>query len=257
MLRVVAGVVILSLAACANETPLVETKGDCADVYTGKVCTYAVAQGENVVTAGAVISLAAIENSPAGHEHMDWPPKALLTTQLPEQGTKASGLVEMNMYWEGKGHPPAPYMIPHYDFHFYLIPDADVKAIDCKDTTKPAALAAGYALPDIDLPPADQKMMGFEKLVGICVPQMGMHSLLQSEIESTTPFRGTMVIGYYHGKPIFIEPMISRDMLLEKKSFTLPVPEIPGLTGPHPTSFNATYDAVSNAYKFEWGGFKS
>lgn len=257
MRRTAVAVVVLSLAACANETPLVETKGDCGDVYTGNICTYALAQGEDVVGAGAVIPLAAIENAPAGHAHMDWPPTALLTTQLPEQGTKASGLVEMNMYWEGKGHPPAPYMIPHFDFHFYLIPDSEVKAIDCKDVTKPAALATGYSLIDAPLSPKEQKMTGFEKLVGICVPGMGMHSLLTSEVESTTPFRGTMVIGYYHAKPIFIEPMISRDMLLEKKSFTLPVPDIPGLTGPHPTTFNATYDAVSNSYKFQFADFKS
>jgi hypothetical protein len=50
---------------------------------------------------------------------------------------------------------------------------------------------------------------------------MGMHSLLTSELESTDTFRGSMVIGYYHGTPIFIEPMLTRSLLLEKRSFDL------------------------------------
>ena len=74
-------------------------------------------------------------------------------------------------------------------------------------------------------------------LTGLCVPQMGMHSLLTSEMESTGLFRGTMVIGYYQGKPVFIEPMITKEMLLEQKAFELPIPAIPGLAGNRPRSF--------------------
>jgi hypothetical protein len=98
-------------------------------------------------------------------------------------------------------------------------------------------------------------MVGTVVLFGICVPQMGMHSLLASELEATTPFRGTMVIGYWKAKPIFIEPMISKAMLLEKKSFELPVPSIPGMTGPHPTIFRAEFDEQAQAYRFVWSGF--
>jgi hypothetical protein len=64
-----------------------------------------------------------------------------------------------------------------------------------------------------------------------------------------------MVIGYYKTKPIFIEPMISRAMLLEKKSFELPIPTVPGMTGPHPTTFRADYDATANAYRFVFANF--
>lgn len=244
------------LAGCANTSPVAELKGVCADVNDAEVCTNARVQSKTVVDVGATIPLAAIENAKAGAEPMAWPPKPLLKSAMPWRTDKQTGLTELTMYWEPTGHPPAPYMVPHFDFHFYFVSAADIKAIDCKDESKPAALAAGYALPDQDVPPEMQQMLGTAKLVGVCVPGMGMHSLPAAELASTTPFRGTMVIGYYHAKPIFIEPMISRDMLLEKKSFTLPIPEIPGLTRAHPTTFRADYDAQTQAYRFTFADFK-
>ena len=94
-------------------------------------------------------------------------------------------------------------------------------AIDCQDLSKPAAVPAGYGLP---------------------------------EMESKETFRGTMVIGYYQGKPIFIEPMVTRAMLMEKKSFDLAIPDVPGL-GAHPTKFRAEHDAAQSAYRFTFSGF--
>jgi hypothetical protein len=243
-------------AACANDTPVVDMKGQCADANGGEVCTYARVQADHVMEAGAMVPLTAIENAKAGVESMDWPPKTVMTSVLPEVATKQSGLTELTMYWESTGHPPTPYMVPHFDFHFYIVPPADIAAIDCKDESKPTALPQGYSLPDQDLPPEMQKMMGVEKLVGICVPGMGMHSLPTTELQSTRPFNGTMVIGYYHAKPIFIEPMISKSMLLLKQSFTLPIPEIPGLTTVHPTAFHADFDAATQSYHFRFTDFK-
>jgi hypothetical protein len=161
------------------------------------------------------------------------------------------------MFWEAMGHPPTPYMTPHFDFHFYTIPAAERSAIDCSDTSKPSELPAGYALPDEPLPPEMVKLTGVSTLVGVCVPQMGMHSLLATELQSQTTFRGSMVIGYYHGKAIFIEPMISRAMLLEKRSFDLPIPSIPGVSGTYPRVFHAEYDADQNVYHFAFSDFRS
>jgi hypothetical protein len=98
-------------------------------------------------------------------------------------------------------------------------------------------------------------MIGTATLTGLCVPQMGMHSLLTSEMESTSLFRGTMVIGYYQGKAIFIEPMITKEMLLEQKAFDLPIPAIPGLTGNRPRTFRAEYDTTQKAYRFVFSDF--
>ena len=141
-------------------------------------------------------------------------------------------------------------MIPHFDYHFYVIPAAEVAAIDCADDTKPDAPPAGYVLPDIDIPEVGT-------LISFCVQGMGMHALLQSEMESEEPFSGTMVIGYYAGNPIFFEPMIPQDRLMLQESFSLDMPAVAG-TGPEvvlPTRFEAVYDEAASAYEFVFSGF--
>lgn len=84
---------------------------------------------------------------------------------------------------------------------------------------------------------------------------MGMHALPASEMEGTAPFRGTMVIGFIGGKPIFAEPMLSKAFLMEKTSFDLAMPTVPGMTPTPPRSFRAEYDAAAGAYKFTLSGF--
>ena len=49
--------------------------------------------------------------------------------------------------------------------------------------------------------------------------------------------------------------MISKAMLMKKASFDLPIPEVPGLTGSHPTKFHAEYDAAQQAYRFVFSAF--
>ncbi len=253
--RSIPAVVVLTLAACATRQQAVQLNGDCADAYQAHICSWATLQGKTVVEVGVMLPVAAIENAPA-QEPMVWPPVPAAVLQLPESAQQQSGLMQFTMFWEAEGHPPKPYLTPHFDFHFYTISPAERSAIDCSDVSKPAALAAGYSLPDAPLPPEMVKMTGVSTLVGICVPQMGMHSLLTTEMESQTAFRGSMVIGYYHSKPIFIEPMLSRAMLLEKRSFDLPIPSIPGLSGSYPRVFHGTYDAQQNAYHFAFSDFR-
>ena len=240
-------------ASCASDAPLVDVQGSCADVHGAQVCTWARMHGNSLVEAGALVPIASIENAPE-HGPMTWPPAIAATLELPQSVRQQSGLVELTVFWESMGHPPGPYLTPHFDFHFYTIPAAEREAIDCTDLSKPAALPAAYGLPDVDLPPDMAKLTGLPTLVGLCVPTMGMHSLLVSEMESQDTFRGTMVVGYYRGKPIFIEPMVTRAMLMERKSFDLAIPSVPGM-GAHPTKFRAEYDAAQNAYRFTFSGF--
>lgn len=244
------------ISACAKPQTVVDVPGECADAYQARVCTWAQMQGKNVLAAGVMVPVAAIEAAP-GEDQMTWPPVAAAVLQVPESAQQQSGLTHFTMFWEAMGHPPTPYMTPHFDFHFYTIPAGERSGIDCADKTKPQTLPAGYALPDEPLPPPMVKLTGVDTLTGICVPQMGMHSLLAAELSSQTTFRGSMVIGYYHGKLIFIEPMLSRAMLLEKRSFDLPVPTIPGSVGAYPRVFHAEYDAQQNAYRFAFSDFRS
>ena len=249
--------VLLTLAGCAaKEEPaqLVEVQGDCSPLFQSQICTWARMRGDTVVDVGAMIPVAFVENAPADHA-MSWPPAPLVAVPLPAAAQTASGLTHMTVFWEPMGHPPGPYLTPHFDFHFYTISSEQRTAMDCADLSKPAALPAGYELPDVELPPPMAEMVGTSKLVGLCVPQMGMHSLLASELASTDIFRGTMVIGYYKGQPVFIEPMITRTMLLEGKAFDLPIPVIPGLAGNAPKTFRAEFDTAQKAYRFVFSNF--
>ena len=253
---------LFALAACAKDAPkqaaadtaVADVKGKCTDVYKSQVCTFSKTQGTHVLEVGLVVPIASIENAPA-KEDMVWPPKSLASVDLSDASKQQSGFSRMTMYWEAEGHPPGPYLTPHFDFHFNTISEADLAAIDCKDLSKPTALPASYALPDIPLPPDMAKMMGVKTLIGLCVPGMGMHSMPASELTSKEIFRGTMVVGYYKGKPIFIEPMLTKAMLMDKKSFDLDVPSVPGMTGVHPTKFHAEFDAAKQEYRMSFSGF--
>lgn len=251
--RSIVPVVFSTLTACAAaDEPVVEADGACADAFGSSVCSWASAQAGVPIEEGATIPLAAIEAAP-NEQPMAWPPTMAASVGMPSDG--AGPLDHMTMYWEPMGHAPATYLVPHFDFHFYLIPEAQRLAIDCADLTKPASLPDGYALPDEQLPPEVAEMIGVETLVGICVPEMGMHSLPAAELASSTPFESTMVVGFYEGAPIFIEPMISRVRLLRRESFDIPVPAIAGLEGRQPTTFRAEYVPDEDAYRFTFSGY--
>jgi hypothetical protein len=181
---------------------------------------------------------------------MTWPPVPGAVIRLPEVARAAVGVDHLAVFWEAHGHPPGPFLTPHFDFHFYVISDSAREAIDCSNTTKPQAIPASYTLPDVDIP-----KLGM--LTGLCVPKMGMHALPQEFATGTAPFTGTMVFGYYAQRPIFYEPMISRAMLQERRSFTLPVPPEGDLPKgvQYPTKFEAVYDSTTPAYRFVFSGF--
>jgi hypothetical protein len=237
------------LAACASaEANNRFVEGDCGTVHGAEVCTWARVSGTDVTELGATIPLAMVEQAPA-HVEMHGPPQAIAKIALPEEARAATGLEFMDVFWEPHGHPPGPYLYPHFDFHFYNISMPEAQAIDCSETRKPEALPAGYALPDFEHPE-----MG--TIVGLCVPAMGMHALPASELESTEPFTATMLVGYYEGEPVFIEPMITRDLLLRRASFELDVPHVDLPQGVrYPTRFHAEYDSEIDAYQFVLSGF--
>ena len=251
---VIAAAAATGILGCTREVPVAEVEGECAEVHQAQLCTWARVQGETVLAVGATIPVAFVENAP-DHDHMVWPPVGSATLRLPESATQAAGLTEVTVFWEPSGHPPGPYLTPHFDFHFYTIPRDRRTSIDCSDLSKPAVMPEGYTLADVVLPPELAEMAGTDTLVGLCVDEMGMHSLLTSELESTDTFRGSMVIGFYQGTPIFIEPMVTRALLMEQRSFDLPYPTIPGMEEPYPRAFQAEYDADEQAYHFVFTDF--
>ena len=241
-------------SSATKEASVTEAKGACADVHKSQVCTWAKMQGENVLEVGATVPIGSIENAPADTT-MVWPPVPVATLDIPDVARQKSGMTNLTMFWEAQGHPTGAFFTPHFDFHFNGISSAEINAIDCKDLTKPTALPAGYALPDFDLPPDASKMMGVKTMIGLCVPKMGMHAVPTVDIERKEPITASMVVGYNLGKPIFVEPMISKATLMKKESFDLPMSAVPGQKGAQPTKFHAEYDAQKQEYRMIFSAF--
>jgi hypothetical protein len=222
--------------------------GPCADVHGGQVCTFATVVGGAVTEFGATVPMATIEAAPEGGE-MVWPPQAAASIPLPAEVKAEVGFDHLGVNWEAMGHPPGLFFTPHFDFHFYRVTPEAVAAVDCSDTSKPGALPAAYALPDLDVPPIGM-------LVGLCVPLMGMHAMPAAEVDQVDPFSASMLVGYYAGDLTFVEPMVSQALLLERESFDLDVPAIPEAPAGVrlPTSFRATYDEASATYRLTFSG---
>jgi hypothetical protein len=240
------GLLVAGAAACTKEKLV---QGECQQFNGADVCTWGRTVGDSLVAFGATVPMKSIENAPA-EIPMAWPPKMAAAVTLPAAVKSATGFDVLTIFWEPHGHPPGPYLAPHFDFHFYDMAIGDIRAIDCADSTKPAQLPAGYELPDATIP-----QLG--TLIGICVPGMGMHSLLGSELHASTLFQKTMVMGYYHKKSIFVEPMITRATLMARRSFPIDIPDVPDRPAGtrYPTRFRADYDSTAQAYKFVFSSF--
>jgi len=106
---------VAALGACApKEVPIVEHQGACTEVFQAQVCTWARMQGDSVIDIGALVPLAMVENAPK-EGAMAWPPVPAANLTLPEAAQQATGLKHMTIFWESMGHPPGPYLTPHFD----------------------------------------------------------------------------------------------------------------------------------------------
>lgn len=242
------GIVTVGLAACNGERVV---QGECQEAFGGDVCTWGTVAGGQVTEFGATVPLATVKNAPADAEFV-FPPVPVAVVALPGEVASATGFSHLSMVWEAHGHPPALFLTPHFDFHFYTIDREQMEAIDCADLSKPAQIPARYTLPDLEIP-------GLGQLVGLCVPAMGMHGMLEDELDDTDLFGASMIVGYYQKNLIFVEPMIAQAKLLAAQSFTMDVPAVPnaGAGVRWPTHFQAVYDQESRAFRFVFSGMPS
>ncbi len=71
---------------------------------------------------------------------------------------------------------------------------------------------------------------------GLCVPGMGMHSMLAEETNQVEPFGASTLVGYYKGNGSSSVPGGGADMAW-------------------PSRFEAVYDASTQTYRFTYSGF--
>jgi hypothetical protein len=237
-----------ALSACGGHR---ELSGACQAVFDGNICTWGTMDGDQLIEFGATIPMSTIENAPLEGEFV-FPPVPNAIIPLPEEVTRITGFDHLSVYWEVQGHPPALFLTPHFDFHFYTITPDRARWIDCAEVAKPVQLPMGYSLPDVEVPD-----MG--TLIGICVPHMGMHAMRTKEVEETAPFGASMLVGYYDRDLIFLEPMISHAKLAEAKTFSMSVPQLPSASSNvrWPTQYEAVYNPQTREYRFVFSGLPS
>lgn len=148
----------------------------------------------------------------------------------------------MVVNWEPHGHiPEGVYNVPHFDFHFYFISEEARAAITC--TGDNLAVCLTQPVPD-RIPP-------YYVPTPDGVPQMGWHWIDPRSPEfNGQKFTSTYIYGFYDGKNHFVEPMVTREFLMQKPQFTqsVPVPKELSYKGYLPQSYAVTYDENCKQY---------
>lgn len=158
----------------------------------------------------------------------------------------------VGLNWNPHGHPepaPKPYAAPHFDFHFYLADQAEVRQlrpgacgelIDCEDFRKATkAVPAKY-------------VHSHHINVGGAVPDMGNH-LIDSKAAELAPggkFTHTFIYGAADGRITFYEPMITRDYLASAPNMCAPIkqPQAWASDGFYPTTYCVRYSERTGRY---------
>lgn len=225
-------VIFIALSACKKDKHDVQPtgifKGPEVAVGNGKAWSWIKVDNNNMpVSMGASISKNAMNSLPMDHSATHGIPFVL---KLPTQNVTPFDHIGMD--WNPMGHEPEQiYGVPHFDFHFYSISQAERAAIPAYEAA-PAKFdnSPGAAY----LPPT---YMNF----GGGVPQMGAHwvDITSPELnqQNPKPFTQTFIFGSYDGKVIFWEPMITKAFLDTANNFerTIPQPAKYKTEGYYPT----------------------
>jgi hypothetical protein len=179
--------------------------------------------------------------------------------QLPAQSPAPYRFAELD--WNPHGHvPPGVYTVPHFDFHFYMVPQS---ARDAIDPANPQFAAQASDLPTGDLVPPFYVVPG--PPAAVAVPRMGVHwsDVRSPELQGILgnpsgyqPFTKTFIYGSWDGSFTFLEPMVTREYLLTHPDAVSPisVPARYAQSGWYPTSYRVTYDAQAKEYRIALSG---
>ncbi len=240
--------------------------GAALTVGAGKARAYVVLDeraSNRPLEVGVALDAAALESLPVpvapqpdgGHNHAN-SHEYLLT--LPNGHGTPYQFITLD--WNAAGHePPGIYDVPHFDFHFYTISQAERNAIDPADPqfgAKAARFPASAYVPPryMVLPPPPAPVSA--------VPRMGVHWLDVASPELQAPtspnhkaFTHTFIHGSWDGHFVFEEPMITRAFLLTKPDLTVPLPQSAQVEKPgyYPTNYRITYDATAREYRIALG----
>lgn len=145
--------------------------------------------------------------------------------------------------WNPMGHePPGIYDLPHFDFHFYIVPRhirhnitcAGADEANCLKSIEPTFIPANYSAT-----PAG-------------VPMMGWHWIdLTSPEFNGQIFTRTFIYGYYKGITAFLEPMITLKYLKSKPQAAFPVAQQSAVSknGYYPKNYTVKFNPIQDIYE--------
>ncbi len=225
--------------------------GDAELVDGNLVVSWArVHRDHGVKEVGVTIPVAVFDDMP--DEDGDGPHGAFATLDFPDVVQETTYFNHVELHSNPHGHPTGPgsvnpdrNRVPHFDLHFYAIPEELVWNIPFAapplPSVTPDRLPAGYTQP------------------GISEAEMGRHSAPTWTLTDPGFLTTVMIAGFLPDASAmhFIEPMVRRERLLERTDFSLepPMPAVLGQTTRYPTKCVAEYDADLDAYHFVFSDF--
>lgn len=140
--------------------------------------------------------------------------------------------------WNPRGHePPEIYDKPHFDFHFYMV---DLQYRDnITDIEKMERNVSSEYIPT-----------GYISVPG-GVPNMGMHWIDPNSPEfNNQTFTKAFIYGFYDGRMVFMEPMITIAFLNMKTDIIddIKLPDKYPDPGYYPTEYRIRYNEIAKEY---------
>ena len=241
MRRLVAPDVLVSIAlalvlsSCAQETLRPDAiKGESIELGEGSLYTWTQVDEEgNPAAVGVTFAAGMLTSLPSIPSR--------IPLNLPEDvGT--SLFSHVGFEWNPQGHPPTGiYGDPHFDFHFYVIPEQQRLAIGTeldREQVDPLFVPENY-------------IQDGDSGIGRTVYQMGVHWQDADAPEwNRQGFTKTLLYGFHRGDLVFIEPMITQAYLETKPDFQedLKLPQSYQVSGFYPTSYSVRYDEASKSF---------
>ena len=257
-------------------TPGSRVYGTAVTVGEGRARSYVVLDEQTGAPRelGVALDERALDGLPAagsGH-HGSGPMTHSYNLALPSENKTPFRFVELN--WNPAGHEPdGVYQgVPHFDFHFYVISQAERDAIvptDPEFETRANNLPAGDYVPPFNVPLGPPGAAPAK----VAVPMMGVHwsdvrspelQRLLGKPDAYEPFTATFIHGSWNGQFSFWEPMITRAHILEKKTASDPavrdqvlpisMPAKYATPGYYPSGYRITWDAEAKEYRIALAG---
>jgi hypothetical protein len=158
---------------------------------------------------------------------------------------QSTGYDHGELDWNPNGHEPVQiYGFPHFDFHFYMATMNELSQI----------------VPGPDTVVVAPQYIPSNYISGVmAVPNMGVHwsDTTSSEFQGKK-FTATFIYGFYHGKMLFVEPMITKEFLETHPNVTMNVKQPSAFQTPgyYPTKWSIHYDANKKEYTVSLDGLE-